>query len=254
MSLLYRILRIVFSIYAFIIFLVLMFLIFPIVVLASFFGKIQGGNIIYILCRFWADTFLLLCGIFHKNIYEGPHDRSKPCIFVFNHGSYMDIPIMMVAIRQNFRALGKAEMSKVPIFGFIYKNAVVTVDRSDAAHRAKSVMTLKAVLSKNISIALAPEGTFNMSPQPLKEFYDGAFRIAIETQTPIKPILFLDAYDRLHYRSIFSLNPGRSRAVYLDEIAVEGLNANDLAQLKQTVFEKMEAGLIKYKASWINHG
>jgi len=228
-----------------------MLVVFPFVVIASLLGKIQGGNIIYILCRFWSDAFLLLCGIRHRNIYQEPHDAREPGIFVFNHGSYMDIPIMMVAIRQNFRALGKAEMAKVPIFGFIYKNAVVTVDRSDAAHRAKSVMTLKAVLKKNISIALAPEGTFNMSPQPLKEFYDGAFRIAIETQAPIKPVLFLDAVNRLHYRSIYSLNPGISRAVFLPRIDVEGMTMEDMPRLKQLVYDKMEQGLIQYKASWI---
>ncbi len=91
----------------------------------------------------------------------------------------------------------------------------------NASNRARSVIKLKAVLKKNISVVIAPEGTFNMTDKPLKEFYDGAFRIAIETQTPIKPILFLDAYDRLNYKSIFSFTPGRSRAVYLEE-QVEG--------------------------------
>jgi 1-acyl-sn-glycerol-3-phosphate acyltransferase len=165
----------------------------------------------------------------------------------------MDIPILMSAFRyQHIRVLGKAEMTKVPIFGFVYKKAVVTVDRSDAAHRAKSVLMLKAVLKKNISVVLAPEGTFNMTDKPLKEFFDGAFKIAIETQTPIKPVLFLDAYHRLHYRSIFSLTPGRSRAVYLEEIPVTDYDGpNDTALLKQKVYDVMEAGLIKYKAGWI---
>ncbi len=164
----------------------------------------------------------------------------------------MDIPVLMTAFRhQHIRVLGKAEMTKIPIFGFIYKNAVVTVDRSDAAHRAKSVITLKSVIRKNISVVIAPEGTFNMTHAPLKEFYDGAFKIAIETQTPIKPVIFLDAYDRLHYKSIFSLTPGRSRAVYLEEIKVEGLQKADAVALKQKVYNVMEAALIKYKASWI---
>ena len=252
MSLFYRILRFIFSIYAFSIFLILMLLIFPFVVIASLWGKIGGGNTIYILCNFWADAFMLFCGMPHKNLYEAPHDPSRPWIFVFNHGSYMDIPIMLAALRQQqFRALGKAEMTKIPIFGFIYKSAVVTVDRSDTSHRAKSVATLKSILAKNISIALAPEGTFNMSHEPLKDFYDGAFRIAIETQTAIKPVLFLDAIDRLHYRSIFSLNPGRSRAVFLEPVEVAGLSSEDTAALKKKVYEQMEAALIKYKASWI---
>lgn len=244
--------RIIFSIYAFAVFLLFMFLIFPFIIIASFFGRVTGGNIIYALCRFWADSCLLLWGIWHRNRYAAPHDPSHPCIFVFNHISYMDIPILMAAFRyQHIRVLGKAEMTRIPIFGFIYKNAVVTVDRSDAAHRAKSVLTLKSVIRKNISVVLAPEGTFNMSHRPLKEFYDGAFRIAIETQTPIKPVIFLDAYDRMHYKSIFSLTPGRSRAVYLEEVKVEGLRSTDTAALKQKVYDMMEAALIQYKASWI---
>ena len=164
----------------------------------------------------------------------------------------MDIPILMTAFRyQHIRVLGKAEMARIPIFGFIYKNAVVTVDRSDAAHRAKSVHTLKAVLKKNISIVIAPEGTFNTTDQPLKEFYDGAFRIAIETKTPIKPVLFLNAYDRLRYESIFSLSPGRSQAVYLEEIPVGHYSPADVTKLKEHVYRIMEEGLIKYKANWI---
>ena len=165
----------------------------------------------------------------------------------------MDIPILMSTFRyQHIRVLGKAEMAKVPVFGFIYKNAVVAVDRSDAAHRAKCVHTLKAVLKKNISIVIAPEGTFNTTREPLAAFYDGAFRIAIETKTPIKPVLFLDAYDRLHYESIFSLSSGRSRAIYLEEVPVDKYTVADVPMLKQKVYNLMEEELIKYKASWIH--
>jgi 1-acyl-sn-glycerol-3-phosphate acyltransferase len=158
----------------------------------------------------------------------------------------------MQAIRkQHFRVLGKAEMAKIPIFGFVYKSTVVLVDRNSAANRAKSVLQLKSIIKKGISIVISPEGTFNMTHQPLKEFYDGAFRIAIETQTPIKPILFLDAYDRNNYKSLFSLTPGKSRIVYLEEIPVEGLTIHDVKNLKEKVYKIMEEKLIEYKASWI---
>jgi 1-acyl-sn-glycerol-3-phosphate acyltransferase len=232
---------------------VFMLLIFPFVVISSFFGKMKGGNFIYALCQLWADIVLGLCGIFHKNIYLSPHDRSKQYVFVVNHISYMDIPIIIKALRkQHFRILGKYEMSKVPVFGFIYKNAVVMVERNSARKRAKSVQQLKSVIQKGISIVIFPEGTFNETHQPLKQFYDGAFRIAIETQTPVKPILFLDNYDRLNYKSFLSLTPGRSRAIYLDEINVEGLTIKDISLLKQSVHKVMEEKLIFYKASWIN--
>ena len=247
-----RTVQIIYSIYGFVVFLLLMFLLFPFIVLATFWGRVKGGNAIYIVCRFWADTCLVLWGIRHINHFEEKHNPGHPCIFVFNHISYMDIPILMSTFRyQHIRVLGKAEMAKVPVFGFIYKNTVVCVNRGNVIQRAKSVLVLKAFLKKNISVVIAPEGTFNMTHKPLKDFYDGAFKIAIETQTPIKPVLFLHAYERLHYKSIFSLTPGRSRAIYLQEISVNTYTAKDTALLKQKVFDIMEQGLIKYKAAWI---
>jgi 1-acyl-sn-glycerol-3-phosphate acyltransferase len=147
--------------------------------------------------------------------------------------------------------LGKIEMSQVPLFGFIYRNAIITVDRSHTMKRANSVRILKSVLKKKISIFMFPEGTFNETNNALKDFYDGAFRIAIETQTPVKPVLFLDAYDRLHYDSILSLTPGISRSVFLDEISVEGLTLKDVPKLRQKTYDIMEDALIRYRASWI---
>ena len=164
----------------------------------------------------------------------------------------MDIPVLLKTIRwQHIRVLGKAEMAKVPLFGFIYRSAAVMVDRSSAEKRAKSVLQLKSVLKKGVSIVIAPEGTFNMTHKPLKEFYDGAFKIAIETQTPIKPVLFMDAYDRMGYETIFSITPGNSRSVYLEEIPVDGLTLDDVDFLREKVYKIMEEKLIAYRASWI---
>jgi 1-acyl-sn-glycerol-3-phosphate acyltransferase len=137
----------------------------------------------------------------------------------------------------------------VPVFGFIYKYSVVAVNRSSPANRAASIRILKSILSKGISIMVFPEGTFNMGGEPLKEFYDGAFRVAIETQTPIKPVLFLDNYDRMHYRNIFSLTPGRCRIVYLNEIGIEGYTLAGVGLLKQKVFDIMKQKLVAYGAS-----
>ncbi len=244
--------RAVFSIYGFLLFITIMLLVFPLVIAASFFGKIRGGNFIYKICQHWADVFLPLCGIIHRNTYEVSHDSNRQYVFVFNHISYLDIPVIMKTIRQqHFRILGKAELARVPIFGFLYRNAVVLVERTSVEKRAKSVRQLKSVINKGISVVIAPEGTFNTTNQPLKEFYDGAFKVAIETQTPIKPVLFLDTYDRLSYQNIFSLTPGLSRSVYLEEVSVEGMTMKDVKLLKEKVYKLMEDKLIQYKASWV---
>jgi 1-acyl-sn-glycerol-3-phosphate acyltransferase len=58
-------------------------------------------------------------------------------------------------------------------------------------------------------------------------------------------------YDRLNYKSVFSLTPGKSRAIFLEEISVEGLMQKDLPMLKQKVYDIMDKKLREYKASWI---
>lgn len=253
MQLISTVFRTIFTIWGFCLFLAFLLLIFPLVLVASLFGKIGGGDFIYKLCKLWADFVLFFTAIRIIYIYDGKKpDLKRQYVFVFNHISYLDIPFLMKALpRQNIRVLGKSELAKIPVFGFLYRNAVVLVERSNSAARAKSVMQLKSILRKGISIVISPEGTFNTTHQPLKEFYDGAFKIAIETQTPIKPVLFLDAYDRLNYKAVFSLNPGKGRIVYLDEIPVDGYQLSDTKELKEKVFKIMEEKLIAYKASWI---
>ena len=253
MQLISTVFRVFFTIWAFVLFLAFLLLIFPIVIVASFFGKISGGNFIYKLCRVWTDFLLFFTAIRIIYIDAGKKpDPQKQYVFVFNHISYLDIPLIMKAIpKQHFRVLGKAELAKIPVFGFLYRNAVVLVERSNSAARARSVIQLKSVLRKGISVVIGPEGTFNMTHQPLKEFYDGAFKIAIETQTPIKPVLFLDAYNRLPYKPLLSLNPGKARIVYLDEVPVDGYQLGDTKELKEKVFRVMEEKLVAYKASWI---
>ena len=251
MRMLLKPLQWIYCIYAFIVFDIIMLIIFPFVIIASFFGRIRGGNMIIRLCMLWADLWFPLIFIFPKKIFEAQHDKKKPYIFVSNHISYLDAALLVKAYRQPIRPLGRIELSRVPVFGFIYRNAIVTVDRSSAANRSKSVMILKSIIRKGISVMVFPEGTFNMTNQPLKEFYDGAFRVAIETQTPVKPVLFLDAYSRMHYRNILSLTPGRCRIVYLNEIPVEGLTMADITKLKDKVYAIMENKLREYKVAWI---
>ncbi|MEI8075773.1 MAG: lysophospholipid acyltransferase family protein [Bacteroidota bacterium] len=242
-----RLLQIIYSIYAFLVFVALTFLAFPFVMISLLFGKIRGGNIIYQICKCWGWLWYLFIGIRHQEIYESEHDKNRQYIFVGNHISYIDIPPIVLLANQPIRALGKYEMIKIPLFGWIYRAAVILVDRSNSETRAKSVRALKAAIKNGISIFIFPEGTFNETANPLKSFFDGAFRIAIETQTPIKPILLVDTLDRLHYHSIFSLTPGKSRVVFLKEVPVTDLTISDIPALKEKVYQMMDEGLRRYR-------
>lgn len=251
MRVLLKPLHYLYVVYAFVLFAALMIPVFLWSLLVLGFGKIRGGNLIYYACMLWADVWFPLIFIRHRNVYLQRPREHESYIFVANHTSYLDAALIPKAFRHPLRPLGKVEMAKIPVFGTIYKNVIVTVDRSSAAARGRSVQILKSVLRKEISVLVFPEGTFNTTGQPLKDFYDGAFRIAIETGTPVMPVLFLHAYDRMNPDSLFSLRPGKSRAVFLPEIGVEGLATGDVPALKQKVYERMEEELVKNKVKWI---
>ena len=241
-----RFVQIVYCIYALTCFIIIMFLVLPFVILFSLFG-IKGGNLVYKTCNIWGTIWYGCIGIWHKEIYESLHDKNRQYIFVANHSSYMDIPAVIRCMHQPIRVLGKYETVKIPVFGWIYRAAVILVERDSTEKRARSVRALKAALRRGISIFIFPEGTFNETNKPLKKFYDGAFRIAIETKTPIKPLLFIDTVDRMHWRGIFELTPGRSAIVFMKEIPVNNYTIKQLHLLKQHVYDIMDEGLRRYR-------
>ncbi len=242
--------QLLYFLYATILFIALLIPVFLCSVAVSFGGAVRGGNLIYNICTAWADIWFFLVGIRVKYIYEAPPDNSKSYIYVANHISYLDAALLVKAVRKPLRPLGKSELGDIPLFGFIYRRAVVMVDRSSARKRAESISRMEAVLRKGISILVFPEGTFNETHEPLKSFYDGAFRIAIESGTPIKPMLFLDTYERMPYDRKLPLNPGRCRIVFLKEVPVS--REDTIAELRDRVYTIMEEAILRYRPSWLN--
>jgi 1-acyl-sn-glycerol-3-phosphate acyltransferase len=238
-------------VYALILFGVMLIIVFLLALPASLLGTFWGGNVIYMLCRTWTDVLFWAVGIRHENIYEHRPERGAPCIFVANHRSYLDAALIPKAVRWPVRPLGKIELTRKPLFGFIYSRVIVVVDRSDPEARAESVQKLMGQLRRGISIFMFPEGTVNKTGELLGPFYDGAFRMAIETQCPVQPILFLDASARFNRLSVFSLNPGRSRAIFLEPVPVIGRTMEGVGALRDEVHARMDEGLKRYKADWL---
>jgi 1-acyl-sn-glycerol-3-phosphate acyltransferase len=241
------VIRRLYVVYALLAFIATLIPVFILALGASLLGEIQGGNVIYLICRTWGDVWFTLVGIFHRNIYEHKPLRADPCIFVCNHTTYLDSALIVKAARYPVRPLGKIEMTKIPLFGFVYRKTIVVVDRSDPQARAESVRRLVGMLDKGISAWIFPEGSVNETDAPLKSFYNGAARIAIETGRPIQPVLFLDAYKRMHARDIWTLTPGRSRAVFLEPVSTQGYTMEDADALTEKVRDQMQVKLIAYR-------
>ena len=246
MKLFQEILLSLYRIYAILLFIILMILFLPFMLIAALFGIYVGGNIIFFLIRLWARLWYFFCGLRHEVKGKIPKQGTS-FIYVANHDSYLDAPVTMLTLRGQFRALGKEEMRRIPLFGWIYRYGVIWVDRSDKENRAKSVRVLKRVLEKKISIMIFPEGTFNYTENAMNKFYDGAFRIAIESQTPIVPVVFHGVKNILPRDSFFKLTPGKSTAVYLDKVAVNGLATDDIPMLRDKVYTMMENEILREK-------
>ncbi|MCY1503778.1 1-acylglycerol-3-phosphate O-acyltransferase [compost metagenome] len=239
-----KVLSALYLFYAALIFIVWMFISLPFVWLATgIFHPPLGKRIGLTFLRIWAWAFSLLSFFWiytrHKNLIN----RKQPHIYIGNHGSYLDAVAVCISIPQPFSALGKAEMAKVPVFGWIYKRMVVMIDRSSRESREQSVQVLKEEIRRGQSILLFPEGTMNKGPEALADFYDGAFRIAIETQTPIQPFVMLNNRELLPRTNPLSARPGILTTVFLPAVSMEGYHLTDLDDLKATVFRQMEKAL-----------
>lgn len=243
-----RLFNILYLLWGFISFFVFMLLVTPFVLLSYliFKGK-QATDIVSVFLKIWGRGFNLLMAYRYRIINQHFVKKDKAYIFVVNHSSYLDAVAVVRVIPQSFKPLGKIEMVKVPIFGMLYKRLVVLIDRSSKESREQSVIDLKKEIARGQSIVIFPEGTMNRSDKLLGDFYDGAFRIAIETQTPILPLTLINTKQLLPRNDALAIKNGTIKCVFSEEIDVEGLKSEDLLYLKSRVYKEMENQLLAHK-------
>ncbi|RZK56729.1 MAG: 1-acyl-sn-glycerol-3-phosphate acyltransferase [Pedobacter sp.] len=223
------------------IFILLMIIVLPLTLIASaLLKKTPAKRTILFLLRCWAWSFSILSGFWFKTCNKNKINLKKQHIYVGNHGSYLDAIAVCIAIPQHFSPLGKIEMTKIPIFGSIYKRIVIMIDRNNKESREFSVNQLKQEIADGQSILIFPEGTMNKTNAELTEFYDGAFRIAIETQIDIIPFVMINNRKLLPRINPFEAKPGFVKTIFINSVSVKNLSLTDVPALKKEVFELMK--------------
>ncbi len=245
-----RLFNTLYLIWGFITFFVMMILMTPFILIsyALFNGK-RATDVVFVFVNFWCFGFNTLMGYRYKIINRNYVDKKQSYIFVVNHSSYLDAVAVVRVIPKSFKPLGKIEMVKIPIFGLVYKKLVVLIDRTSKESREKCIKSLKAEIAGGQSILIFPEGTMNKGDDLLGNFYDGAFRIAIETQTPIMPLTIINTKEIMPRNNASAIKCGVIKCVFSKPISVEGLTSDDVLPLKKQVYSEIEAQLIKYKPS-----
>lgn len=228
-----------YSFYALIVFLVLMLLGVMVYCFEIIFRPQKTTETLYKYIQFWSGTWLKLTGI--KLIIKGLENvaPNTSYVLVSNHTSSADIFPMAYGLKIPYRPLGKEELKTMPFMGLFFSKTLVFVDRKDNESRKKSMLLMKEIIKQNISILIFPEGTRNTTQKPLKEFYDGAFRLAIETGVPILPLVICNASTAWPLNS-FSLKKIDLKLCYLPPIATAQLQEQDIEALKQKTYLAME--------------
>ena len=223
----------IWAVYAAALFLILMTLSLPLVGInmAIAPGKRALRNNIYYLHHIFTPLFLTMVGIRLKVEGQERLDPRQSYVIVGNHNSSLDFIINGHAFPGVFRFLAKQELLKIPVFGFIVRKMCLVVDRSSAMSRARSVVALKQQLAEGWSIFIYPEGSRNMTDQPLAPFFDGAFRIAIQTRAPVAVQTIVNI--RHITANGKGLRPGTVRIVWEEPIPTDGLDSHDIESLKE---------------------
>ncbi len=233
----------IYAIYATLTFVVFFLLLFPLFFLLGIFNLKKA---IWYIIKFWSVIWFFLLGMYIRRIFLQKPKTKKTYIVVANHYSYLDTATIFRTFPFIVAPLAMVELAKVPLFGFLYSKMAILVDRSNAKSKVASLRKLKETVLRGKSIFIFPEGSFNNTDKPIKNFYDGAFKLAIETGTDILPVLFPDTKKRWNNKSFWSWSPGRNRVVFLPEINVAKYGNSEYDKLKNDTHELMTNTLNQY--------
>lgn len=194
-------------------------------------------KIFRIISKTWMQFFFFATGCSLKIVGKNNFKPGEKYIVTCNHNSLMDVPVTTPFIPGANKTIAKSEMAKIPLFGLIYKRGSVLVDRKDKNSRKDSFRKMKNVLNLGMHMCIYPEGTRNKTELPLKEFHDGAFKLAIETGSSIIPALLFNTKKVLPPGKSFYFWPSKMEMHFLPPVAI---NYDDNAEmLKEKIFQIM---------------
>ncbi|PWJ43133.1 lysophospholipid acyltransferase family protein [Sediminitomix flava] len=227
-------------------FLITMLVLFPIYALLFQFPNWKHHySCIRFLNKYWSYSLYFFTFNLPKiEFREGSRDHNTK-VYVANHTSFMDIPLMGATSDQLLIFMGKHSLAKIPLFGWIFSKTHIVLDRNSRDSAKQAYVASKEMIDKGLSVAIYPEGTQNRKPPKVRNFKDGAFKIAIEKQIPIQPVSIIDNWV-IWPRLAPELNWSPCRIVYHEPIPTKGLSSDDIENLKEQVIQTINTELEKY--------
>jgi len=212
-------------------------------IIVSFFT--HSGNPVHIVARIWARGILFASRI--KVTVNGLEniDPSQSYVYMSNHQSNFDIPVLLAHLPVQFRWLAKAELFRIPIFGRAMRGAgYVKIDRFNQESAFASINEAAAKIKNGVSVMIFPEGTRSRDGN-IRSFKKGGFIMAMDSGVPIVPVILLGTWTIMD-KSSLKINTGEVSLNIATPIATTGYtrdNKDDLiAAVRSVICEGFEKG------------
>jgi 1-acyl-sn-glycerol-3-phosphate acyltransferase len=202
----------------------------------------KGQDYFIWVSRMWMNIWLPLIGCPVKVKGKENFLPGENYVVVFNHNALLDVPLSAPYIPGGNKTIAKSSFAKVPIFGFFYKRGAVLVDRKDSRSRQQSYLDMREVLRKGMHMCLYPEGTRNRTSEPLKPFYDGAFKLASESGKDVIPCIITGTTKAMPVSKTFYLYPSPLKMEFLPAVSSKNITVTGL---KEKIFEQMKEQFVK---------
>lgn len=236
-------LRWLYTAYAAILFVLLFILLFPFFLIPILFPKQHA--LTGVLNRVWAYAMFPLIAMPFRIEERKRLDRKQQYVFVPNHFSYLDIATMGFN-PVNAVFVGKSDMEKVPLFGFMYHKLHITVNRASLSSRVNTLKRAMQAVDEGKSLVIFPEGGILTKHAPaMIKFKDGAFRIAIEKQIPIVPVTIPNNWIILPDQEPLLLRWGLMKVIFHEPIDTKGITLKDVDTLKDQAYSTIHTELQK---------
>ena len=162
-------------------------------------------------------------------------DKKGQYIFCPNHVSTLDIPLILAVLPFPLQFIGKAEIAKLPIFGYFYKNNSVIVNRENRKDAYSAFLKAGDRLKKGLSMCIFPEGGIPPKNIFLKQFKNGPFRLSVEQNITIIPITLADN-KQIFPQEYFKGRPGFVRVKVHKAVNLNIKSENSINDLNKSVY------------------
>jgi 1-acyl-sn-glycerol-3-phosphate acyltransferase len=216
----------------------------------AFYFALRSGrfDLVFRLKRLWGRVISYASGVIPIITYRAPAQKiPRPCIIVSNHTSYLDIIFSPFYIDHTAVYMGKYELLKIPLFRYFFVYLDIPVNRKSVTDAHKALTTAGQLVDQGLSQVIYPEGTIS-SDGTLKAFKNGAFKLAIEKQVPVLPVVNLNNWHFLQNGGFLKSHgrPGIARIVVGEAISTVGMTEKNIPELKLKVHNFIEQELKNY--------